>query len=136
MMIRRITHNWVSVEQENGRYKRVEFIKNDNSKTAWKALVDFVNSLSDDSIFTRKEIHHAVYPQEIADEFLRRRSVTTIDSYRALLCKTPYVERTDRPGEYRKIQHIPKEATMSKLRKFAGCKDYKKWFIPFEEWIK
>lgn len=133
---RRGQRNYLSVHTGNGNYKRVDYKKIEPKKNIFQLIVEFLNSLPDDHVFTRKEIHYAVYIKDTADGLLGRRSVTSVDNYRALLCKTPFIEPTKKPGRYRKKQQIPDHVTLTKLKKFASCKDYKKWFIPFEEWIK
>lgn len=127
---------YISIDQGDGTYRRGDYLQLYPEKSLWQTVVDFINSLPKDKEFSRKELHYAVYEYETAKHHLNKGDVSTVDSYRGLLCKTPYVETTKRPGRYIKKQNIPDEATLTKLRKFSSCKDYKKWFVPFEDWIK
>lgn len=115
---------YISIDQGDGTYRRGDYLQLYPEKSLWQTVVDFINSLPKDKEFSRKELHYAVG------------NASTVDSYRNLLCKTPYVETTKRPGRYIKKQNIPDKATLTKLKKFSSCKDYKKWFVPFEDWIK
>jgi len=135
MPIARRKSHFIVLKTKDG-YVRTEHATINPNKSLWKLVVEYINSLPVDHIFTRKELHYAVYNDDTAKWQLKKGDVSTVDNYRALLCKTPYVETTKRPGRYIKRHKIPEEATLTKLRNFAKCKDYKKWFIPYEDWIK
>jgi hypothetical protein len=132
----RKTGIYISIEQEDASYRRGDYLQLYPEKSLWQSVVDFINSLPDGTIFSRKELHYAVYEEETAKFHLKKGDMSTVDSYRGLLMKTPHLDKTKRPGRYIKKQQIPEEATLTKLKNFAKCKDYKKWFIPYEDWIK
>jgi len=130
----RSQNNFISIKKDD-RYTRLRY-KTKTGKPIWSSIVEYVNKIEIGKKLTRRSIHHAVFDVDIADHLLKCGDVSTIDTYRILLTNTGFLKKTDILGTYEKIKHIPDTATLTKLQKFSSCKDWRKWFVPFEEWIK
>lgn len=130
----RSQNNFISIKKDD-RYKRVKY-KTKTGKNIWRSVVDYINNIENGKVLTRRSLHHGVFDVDVANHLLSGGDVSTIDTYRNLLMNTGFLKKTDTLGIYEKIKNIPDTATITKLQKFCSCKDWKKWFIPFEEWIK
>jgi len=130
----RTQNRFISIKKDE-RYTRLAY-KTKTGKNIWSSVVDYINKIQTGKKLTRRSLHHAVFDVDVANHLLKGGDVSTIDTYRILLTNTGFLEKADKPGEYVKAKDIPDTVTLTKLQKYCRCKDYRKWFIPFEEWIK
>lgn len=80
-----------------------------NKETLWQNLVNFINSLDDATVFTRKDLMTTLDTP---------RSETTIDTYRRILTVIGYLSEDGR-GQYKKNMSIPEYMTSSIAQKQA-----------------
>lgn len=98
--------------------------------TIWGLMKNFINSLEKGSVFTRKELLESVYEIEMGTR------MTTVDTYRATLLRSKFIEFVER-GKYRKLLNIPESTTRSDLidKVIMRQKTWKEWFIPLHEML-
>lgn len=105
-------------------------------KTQWKKVIDFINSLQDNEVFERKQLLMSVYKYSWKNEYYRR-TYTTADNYRLLLLKTGFVKRIEL-GVFKKLHSVP-DIPLYKIRDYAKMftdQEWKKWFITPEQRVK
>jgi hypothetical protein len=83
-----------------------------------------INDVCINGTITRQELLRSVkFQKEI-----------TIDLYRADITRAGFLKWI-RPGLYQKVEHIPENLSITKLRKYLTDRTWRKWFIPREEYL-
>ena len=131
-MQRRKVNQYIFVKKDN-KYER-ETYKTIDGRQIWELVREYIHNIKVGQKFTRKELHEAVFSPEIANATMIK-GMSSVDNYRALFKKCFIVESTDKLGVYKKIRSFPEDVELKRIRQYASCKNFKKWFIPFEEWF-
>jgi len=113
-------HTWE--QDETG--KLVPVTTKDN-RSIWDLLKEFINSMSDNDIFTRRDMLHYIYGIDSTHR-------GTVDTYRNLLTKIGILEMTLKPGRYKRIRNIPNELTTKLLQEMTNQNSWKSWFISLD----
>lgn len=133
-MKKRKSAQWLSVDARNGRYKRVPY-KTIDGRPAWTIVKEVIFNLEIGETISRRALHEKVFDVTIADSLLKRGSMSSVDSYRAIFTKCTIIKPTDKLGIYEKARHFPEKLTLQRAREYGYCNNYKKWFVPYEEWM-
>ena len=105
--------------------KRCE-IKTKEKKTIWDMVKEYINNLSQGTLFTRRELFIHIYNIDMS------RFNNSVDSYKGFLNKLGFIT-THKPGVYIKQKHIPMKLTLKTMRNAARDDSWKTWFIPLHE---
>jgi hypothetical protein len=94
----------------------------------WEKVIKYIDKKKINEIVTRKELTSLSNNNYIKN--------TTIDYYRIVLDRIGILSY-ESLGKYKKIRNIPEGLTTSEARKFSCMKpDWKRWFIPLDEFLK
>jgi hypothetical protein len=111
-------------------------IGNGNEKVhSWYLVKKFINNVKINETFTRQGLFNGI--RNLKTRFFYQCIINepTIDVYRLWLTSSKFIEKTDKPKIYKKLQHIPEDLTTVTLRKYL-CEDtWRKWFIPREDYL-
>ena len=108
-------------------------IETRKKKPIWNLMKCFINYRANiGEKFTREAMLKYIYPDPNVCYYMRKNG-NTVDSYRLLLSKVEIVKNTDELGVYIKLRDIPNRLTTTRLKKIAGDKSWKSWFIPVDE---
>jgi len=101
--------------------------------TLWSLTVTYINNVKINETFKRQELFNGI--RNLKTRFFYQCVIhePTIDTYRMWLTSSEFIEKTENPGVYKKLQDIPEDLTITKLRKYLYGDSWKKWFIPREE---
>lgn len=131
-MQRRKVNQYIFIDTGKG-YNRTKYETLDG-RTIWELVREYIHNIKVGQKFTRKELHEAVFSPEIANATMIK-GMSSVDNYRALFKKCFIVEPTGTLGIYKKVRDFPEDVELKRIRRYASCKSFKKWFIPFEEWF-
>ena len=93
-------------------------------------MKEFINTrIKVEEKFTRKNMFNYVY----SESFNVWSKVHTLDNYRACLMKVEILDVTDKKGIYIKLQNIPEDLKLNKLKQIAYDHTWRKWFIPMKD---
>lgn len=84
--------------------------------TNWKRVKEFFNSKTSNKIFTRAEVLD--FRKKMTIKTRRRFSQAYLETCRLYLVRAGYLKSIE-PGVYRKKKKIPKELTLTQLKKEA-----------------
>lgn len=104
---------------------------NSNTQTIWDKFKDYINSFEDEDLITRKNMITSL--RDVDYYFAKKRNVTTIDTYKNYVTQGEFLE-TVSPGTYKKLRSIPKNLTLSILKKVVYERKWILWFAKPEDW--
>jgi wyosine [tRNA(Phe)-imidazoG37] synthetase (radical SAM superfamily) len=99
-------------------------INEPRSNSNWKKVKDFINSIENESLVTRKRL---IYNLPGVPH-------TTVDFYRRLLTDINVLTYI-KPGKYKKVQNIPEKTTTTQILKFLNLPKWRRWFTPLEMFV-
>jgi hypothetical protein len=121
----------ISVKNENGNWS-VHIVKTRYGKSIWNLLREYINSLDIGTQFSRLDAKLKIYSTfTVAKAMVSR--VGTEDNYLNYLCKVGILKKV-KLGVCEKIQDVPEQLTVTKLRELATDRNWKLWFIKPEDW--
>ena len=120
----------IGVLQDDGHYKMTR-IHSKKNEPIWKLFKEFFNNLNINEEFTRRQMFHACYESNVADEMKRSRTATP-DAYRCYVCRLG-MAKLIKPGRYRKLMNLP-DVPLAVIQKASKeNKGWKEWFVPLHE---
>jgi len=116
--------------------RRLKDIENGNiPMTLWGLTVAYINNVKINETFKRQELFYGIRMLKTKFFYQCYLNELTIDTYRMYLTSAEFIEKTGTPGIYKKLQFIPDDLTLVKLRKYLEEKTWRKWFIPREDYL-
>lgn len=121
----------ISVMHENG-YWGVHIVKTRYGKSIWNLLREYINSLDIGTQFSRLDSKLKIYSTlTVAKAMVSK--IGTEDNYLNYLCKVGILKKV-KPGVCEKIQDVPEQLTVTKLRKLATDQNWELWFVRPKDW--
>lgn len=121
----------ISIKNKSGHWNS-HVVKTRHDKPIWLLLKEYINSLDIGTQFTRFEAKIKIYStQSVAKAMISK--IGTEDNYMNHLCKIGILKKI-KPGLCEKIQDVPQQLTVTKLKKLAYEQGWELWFKKPEDW--
>jgi len=103
-------------------------MKKDNQ---WQILKKYINKLEEGHLIERRTVLRFIYIN-LGEKYLK---YTTIDNYLNYLKQANFL-KTESPGKYRLVRHIPENLSLEIIKKVVYEVKWMIWFADPEDWCK